>query len=84
MVNGAKSFDSRLDGRLKLVELNLNWPEDHSLLELRAWILEQLRIYGDPLRWAITAIRPSSKAGCFRQLKVEAVLIISRFDTLEN
>lgn len=41
---------------------------------LRQWLLDQLRVHGEPLRWAITAAEPSA-GGAGLQLQVEAVLI---------
>ena len=62
--------------RLKLLELNLQCPKELSLENLRPWLLIQLSQYGEPLRWAITSIQSSKCDGLFRQLTVEAVLII--------
>tara|TARA_Y100001968_G_scaffold312148_1_gene334978 strand:- start:10402 stop:10563 length:162 start_codon:yes stop_codon:yes gene_type:complete len=53
-----------------MIELELNKPKDVSLLNLRRWILDNLKEYGDPLRWAITGVNKST-------LTVEAILIIS-------
>ena len=44
--------------------------------DLRCWILEQLENEGEPLRWAITSINPSSETSAVA-LEVEAVLINS-------
>ena len=61
--------------RLQVVELDLKWPEDLSLDELRPWILIKLSEFGDPLRWAITSIESTNSLDCLRQLRVEAVVI---------
>ena len=53
-----------------MLELELTRPENLSLLQLRLWVLEQLKIYGDPLRWAITQAHADN-------IRVEAVIITS-------
>ena len=62
--------------RLKVLELDLLWPEKLTFEQIRPWLIEQLRTYGDPLRWAVTALDPPSEDGS-RHLKVEAVVITS-------
>ncbi len=62
--------------RLEQLELDLIWPPEITLLELRTWIKAQLLEYGEPLRWAITSIRSATVGSCYRELKVEAVLIL--------
>ena len=61
---------------LKLLHLNLGWPEEVALKELRLLIVVKLRAYGDPLRWAITSIRFPKTGDVFRELSIEAVVII--------
>ena len=63
--------------RLKLLELNLQWPKEVPLEELRFWILGQISDSGEPLRWAITAIHSTGDDLAIFQLKVEAVVMIS-------
>ena len=62
--------------RLKILELNLDWPRDVSPLDLRQWIRNQLKKYGEPLRVAITDVNDGRQEEIFRKLKVEAVVII--------
>ena len=62
--------------RLKLLELDLSLPKDFPLEQLRSWIIKQISEFGDPLRWAITAIQYPVDDYSFRNLKVEAVIII--------
>ena len=62
--------------RLKLVELNLRCPIEISPLGLRPWIKAQLQDYGEPLRWAITATQSGIDQNSFRELRIEAVLIM--------
>ena len=54
--------------------MSLITPESLPVKSLRSWVLEQLRLEGEPLRWAITAIDPSPE-GSPTALEVEAVLI---------
>ena len=63
--------------RLKSLEIDLEWPGDLPLQGLRLYILEELKEFGDPLRWAITSIQPPKNSTAFRHLKIEAVVIIS-------
>ena len=63
--------------RLKSLELKLDWPETLVIQDLRSYVVEELRKFGDPIRWAITGISSSSEPGCTRQLNIEAVVIIT-------
>lgn len=63
--------------RLKLLELNLQWPKEVPIEELRVWIVDQISYSGEPLRWAITAIHSTGDDLAICQLKVEAVVMIS-------
>ena len=63
--------------RLKSLELKLDWPETLVIQDLRSYVVEELRKFGDPIRWAITSISASSEAGFTRQLNIEAVVIIT-------
>lgn len=63
--------------RLKSLELKLDWPETLVIQDLRSYVVEELRNFGDPIRWAITSISASSEPGCTRQLNIEAVVIIT-------
>ncbi|MDA7433155.1 hypothetical protein N8501_00635 [Synechococcus sp. AH-601-N10] len=54
--------------------MTLPWPKDLKASDLRSWVKDQLRIHGDPLRWAITAVHHSAQDhGAV--LQIEAVLI---------
>ena len=63
--------------RLKSLELKLDWPETLVIQDLRSYVVEELRKFGDPIRWAITSISASSEPGRTRQLNIEAVVIIT-------
>ena len=62
--------------RLKSLELQLDWPETLLIQDLRNYVVEELRYFGDPIRWAITSISPS-KPGFIRKINIEAVVIIT-------
>ena len=54
--------------------LTLPWPNDLKAPALRGWVTGQLRVHGDPLRWAVTAVKQSAQDhGAV--LEIEAVLI---------
>ena len=63
--------------RLKSLELQLDWPQTLLIQDLRSYVVEELRNFGEPIRWAITSISASSEPGCTRQLNIEAVVIIT-------
>ena len=60
---------------LEFIELDLNWPFELSLLDLKKYILSKLTEYGEPLRWAITSVtnHPEKK---IQIISVEVVLIV--------
>ncbi len=62
---------------LKFIELDLDWPFELSVFELKNYILSNLLRYGEPLRWAITSVtnHPEKK---IQIMSVEVVLIINQ------
>jgi hypothetical protein len=65
--------------KLQSRQLWLRWPAELPPARLRPWLLEQLRAHGEPLRWAITAVRrpdPQGSSGSDGELRVEAVLML--------
>ena len=62
---------------LEFIELDLNWPFELSLLDLKKYILSKLKEYGEPLRWAITSVtnHPEKK---IQIISIEVVLIINQ------
>ena len=60
---------------LEFIELDLNWPFELSLLDLKKYILSKLKEYGEPLRWAITSVtnHPEKK---IQIISIEVVLIV--------
>ena len=58
-----------------MLQLELNWPLGITLLELRPWLLDQIRKHGHPIRWAITSLKPSTIDSVVCLLSVEVVVI---------
>ena len=62
---------------LKFLELDLDWPPELGVLELKDYILSKLLKFGEPLRWAITSITTSSEKE-IQIISVEVVLIVDQ------
>ena len=62
--------------KLEFIELDLEWPFELSVFELKNYILSKLKEYGEPLRWAITSITTYSEKE-IQIISVEVVLIIN-------
>ena len=60
---------------LKFIELDLDWPYELSVFELKNYILSKLREHGEPLRWSITSLTTYSEKK-IQIISVEVVLII--------
>ena len=62
---------------LEFIELDLDWPFEVSLFDLKNYILSKLMEYGEPLRWAITSVtnHPEKK---IQIISIEVVLIINQ------
>ena len=62
---------------LEFIELDLDWPSELSVFDLKKYILSKLAEYGEPLRWAITSVTThSEKKG--QIISLEVVLIIKK------
>ena len=59
---------------LEYIELELDWPSEIGLFELKNYILSKLRDYGEPLRWAMTSLTTNS-GETIQMITIEAVLI---------
>ena len=57
------------------MEIELEWPSELSIFDLKNYILSKLMEYGEPLRWAITSVTTHSKEK-IQIISVEAVLVI--------
>ena len=62
---------------LEFIELDLDWPFELSIFELKNYILSNLIKYGEPLRWAITSVTNDSEKK-IQIISVEVVLIINQ------
>ncbi len=63
--------------KLKFLELDLDWPSELKIYDLKNYILSNLREYGEPLRWAITSVKTHSERK-IQIISVEVVLIINQ------
>tara|TARA_Y100000766_G_scaffold42915_1_gene32917 strand:- start:253 stop:474 length:222 start_codon:yes stop_codon:yes gene_type:complete len=62
---------------LEFIELDLDWPYELSVFDLKEYILSKLVEYGEPLRWAITSVTThSEKKG--QIISLEVVLLIKQ------
>ena len=62
---------------LEFIELDLDWPFELSLFDLKNYILSKLFEYGEPLRWAITSVTNYPEKN-IQIISVEVVLIINQ------
>ena len=62
---------------LEFIELDLDWPSELSVLDLKNYILSNLMEYGEPLRWAITSVTTHTDKK-LQIISVEVVLIIKQ------
>ena len=63
---------------LEFIELELDWPSELTVYDLKKYILSNITNYGVPLRWAITSTSLKSHAGrATQKISIEAVLIIN-------
>ena len=62
---------------LEFIELDLDWPYELSVFNLRNYILSTLIEYGEPLRWAITSVTTHPEKN-IQIISVEVVLIINQ------
>ena len=65
---------------LEFIELELDWPSELRVFELRKYILSKLMNYGEPLRWSITSLTNHSRQS-IQKISIEAVLIINNEKT---
>ena len=63
--------------KLEFIELDIDWPYELSIVDLKKYILSVLREFGDPLRWAITSVTTRSEKK-IQIISVEVVLIINQ------
>ena len=61
---------------LEFIELDLEWPFELSVFDLKDYILSKLMEYGEPLRWSITSLTNDS-GKTTQKICIEAILIMS-------
>ena len=66
--------------KLEFIELELDWPSELNVYELRDYISSKLINYGEPLRWAITSLTTHS-GKTIQKISIEAILIINEDQT---
>ena len=62
---------------LEFIELDLDWPFELSVFDLKNYILSKLWEYGEPLRCAITSVTNHPEKN-IQIISVEVVLIINQ------
>ena len=62
---------------LEFIELELDWPPELELFDLKNYIMSKLIEYGEPLRWAITSVTNYSEKQN-QIISIEVVLIINQ------
>ena len=60
---------------LEFIELDLDWPSELGIFDLKNYILSKLMELGEPLRWAITSLT-SHSGETIQKISIEAVVII--------
>ncbi len=61
---------------LEFIELELDWPVELSVFDLRNYILTKLMKYGIPLRWAITSLT-TNEGNSMQKISIEAVFVMN-------
>ena len=62
---------------LEFIELELDWPEELCVFDLRNYILSKLMNHGIPLRWAITSLTKSGGQS-MQKISIEAVFVMNK------
>jgi len=62
---------------LEFIELDLDWPFELTVFDLKNYILSKLMEYGEPLRWAITSVTTHSEKK-IQVISLEVVFIINQ------
>ena len=61
---------------IELKELEIEWPSEISVLELKNYVLSRLINHGEPIRWAITSLTKNS-GNTIQKISIEAVFILN-------
>ena len=60
--------------KLSSIDFNLDWPVAVEVKNLRGYVLENLEIKGDVIRWSIVDIQNSINSCGTKILKIKAVI----------
>ena len=60
--------------KLRKVDFYLDWPESIKIINLRKFIIENLMIKGQVIRWAIVDIKDSVESPNIKKIRIKAVL----------
>ena len=62
---------------LEFIELDLDWPSELTVFDLKNYILSKLMEHGEPLRWAITSVTTHAEKKD-QVMSLEVILIINQ------
>ena len=60
--------------KLRKVDFYLDWPESIKIINLRKFIIENLMIKGQVIRWSIVEIQGSPDSSNTKKIRINAVL----------
>ena len=60
--------------KLRKVEYYLDWPVSIKIIDLRRFIIENLKKKGKVIRWAIIDIKASVDSSNIKKIRINAVL----------
>ena len=61
--------------KLRKVDFYLDWPRSKEIINLRRFIIENLRKKGEVIRWSIIDIKDSVDSSSIKKIRIKAVLI---------
>ena len=60
--------------KLKNIDFYLDWPRSKKIINLRTFIIENLIIKGEVIRWSIVDIKDSVESPNIKKIRIKAVL----------
>ena len=61
--------------RLREVDFFLDWPVSIKIIDLRRYIIENLKKKGRVIRWSIVDIKASVDSSNIKKIRINAVLV---------
>ena len=61
--------------RLREVDFFLDWPVSIKIIDLRKYIIENLKKRGRVIRWSIVDIKASVDSSNIKKIRINAVLV---------